>query len=244
MSEDVAATRQRFRGKTTDTRDAVLAPATALTPQWSPPPVTAADLVDELRDVVVDVPWFFVTPFLRHWHRTWGATPAEAVAPMPGDDLLPNAQYRCTRAITIDAAPEAVWPWLVQVGCGRAGWYANDLLDNFARPSARRLISELQHIWVGQWLPMVLNPSERTAFIVDSFDEASWLLWRSPNRSWSWRLSPLADGRTRVVTRLYTVYEWRRPLTPLTVLLMEVADYPMMRRMLRGIRERAEAERR
>src|SRR5215468_4132260 len=83
---------------------------------WSPPSITAGELAEELRAVVADVPWFFVTPFLRKWHRTWGATRAEVVAPMPGDDLLPHAQYRCTRAITIQAAPEAVWPWLVQVG--------------------------------------------------------------------------------------------------------------------------------
>jgi hypothetical protein len=178
---------------------------------------------------------------LRRSHRTWGATPAEAHESMPGDHLFPNAQYGCTRAITIDAPPHAVWPWLIQVGCGRAGWYANDLLDNFAIPSARTVVPELQEIWVGQWLAMVLKPSERTAFVVDSFEEASWLLWRSPNRSWGWCLLPLAGDRTRVVTRLRTVYEWRRPLTPLTVILMEVADYPMMRRMLRNIRARAEA---
>jgi hypothetical protein len=159
---------------------------------------------------------------------------------MPGDQLLPHAQYRSTRAITIGARPEEIWPWLVQVGYRRAGWYAGDLLDNFARPSARRIIPELQDIHVGQWLAMVPKPSERTAFVVDSFDEPSWLLWRTPNRSWAWRLIPLGDQRTRVISRLYTFYEWRRPLTPITVLLMEVGDYPMMRRMLCGIRERAE----
>jgi hypothetical protein len=208
---------------------------------WSLPRM-GTDLVAQLRDVVADVPRLLAFPLRRRWHRTWGATPAEVAAAMPGDDLLPHAQYQATRAITIGASPEEIWPWLVQVGCLRAGWYANDLLDNFARPSARRIIPELQEIYVGQWLGMVPRPSERTAFIVDSYAEPSWLLWRTPNRSWSWRLTPLGDDRTRVVNRLYTVYEWRRPLTPLTVLLMEVADYPMMRRMLCGIRERAELE--
>src|SRR5262249_1306784 len=104
-------------------------------------------------------------------------------------------------------------------------------------------IPELQYIWIGQWLPMVLKPSERTAFVVDSFDEASWLLWRSPNRTFSWRLQRLPGGRTRLVTRLCTVYEWQRPLVAPPVLLMEVADSAMMRRMLRGIRDRAEAVR-
>jgi hypothetical protein len=205
-------------------------------------PRIGAHLPGQLRDAVVDVPWFVLSPFLRHWHRSWGATPAEVTAAMPGDHLLPRAQYRSTRAITIDAAPEDVWPWLVQVGYRRGGWYACDLLDNFARPSLRRIAPELQDLRVGQWLAMVPRPSERTAFVVDSFEEPSWLLWRTPNRSWAWRLVPLADGRTRLITRLKTAYEWRRPLALGTVVLMECADFPMMRRMLRGIRDRAEAD--
>jgi len=163
---------------------------------------------------------------------------------MHGDALFRRAQYRSTRAITIFAPPEEVWPWLVQVGYRRGGWYANDLLDNFARPSAREIIPQLQDLHVGQWLAWVPWPSERSALVVDSFVAPEWLLWRSPNRSWSWRLVPLEGGRTRLISRLNTVYEWSRPLVLGTVLLMEVADYPMMRRMLRGIRKRAETRHR
>jgi hypothetical protein len=208
--------------------------------KWATPPKIGEDLAGQVRDALTDVPWYFVSPLLRHRHLTWGATPAEVAAAMPGDDLFPQAQYRTTRAITIGVPPEKVWPWLVQVGYRRAGWYAGDLLDNFARPSIRRIVPELQDLHVGQWLSMVPKPSERTAFLVDSYAEPSWLLWRTPNRSWSRRLSPLAGGRTRLVNRLRTVYEWHRPLAPITLLLMECADYPMMRRMLRGIRDRAE----
>ena len=208
--------------------------------RWATPPRIGAGLLGQIRDALADLPWYFVTPLLRHWHRTWGATPDEVAASMPGDDLLPRAQYRTTRAITIDAGPDEVWPWLVQVGYRRAGWYAGDLLDNFARPSVRRIVPELQDLHVGQWLAMVPKPSERTAFQVDSFTEPSWLVWRSPNRSWAWGLTPLPGGRTRLVNRLRTAYEWRRPLVPITVVLMECADFPMMRRMLRGIRDRAE----
>lgn len=211
---------------------------------WATPPRIGSDLGRQIRDCLADLPWYPVTPLLRHWHRSWGATPAEVAAAMPGDDLLPRAQYRCTRAITVDAPPEAVWPWLVQVGYRRAGWYAGDLLDNFARPSVRRIVPELQDLRVGEWLSMVPKPSERTAFVVDSYHEPSWLLWRTPNRSWSWRLAPLDDNRTRLITRMHTAYEWNRPLVLITVLLMECADYPMMRRMMRGIRDRAEAARR
>jgi len=209
---------------------------------WATPPRIGADLAGQVRDAVVDLPWYVISPFLRHWHRSWGATSAEVAAGMPGDQLLPRAQYRCTRAITVEATPGEVWPWLVQVGYRRAGWYAGDLLDNFARPSLRRIVPELQDLRVGQWLAMVPKPSERTAFLVDSFAEPSWLLWRTPNRTWSWRLIQLAGGRTRLITRMHTAYEWRRPLALVTVLLMECADYPMMRRMLRGIRDRAETE--
>lgn len=89
--------------------------------RWSPPRATLADLAGQVRDVLDDLPRFLIAPFLRRRHLTWGATPAEVAAPMPGDGLLPRAQYRCTRAITIDVPPEQVWPWLVQVGYGRAG---------------------------------------------------------------------------------------------------------------------------
>src|SRR4051794_6827480 len=84
------------------------------------PRATRADLLREVADVISDVPLFLITPFLRPWHRTWGATPEEVGAAMPGDHLLRDAQYRSTRAITVRAAPEEVWPWLVQVGVGRA----------------------------------------------------------------------------------------------------------------------------
>ncbi|MFI5894022.1 SRPBCC family protein [Actinoplanes sp. NPDC051513] len=190
-----------------------------------------------------DLPRFVVAPFRRRWHLTWGATPAEASAAMPGDGLLPRSQYCATRAITIDAPPERVWPWLVQVGVGRGGWYADDLLDNLARPSLGEIVPELQDLRVGQRLAMTPQAGERTAFTVDSFEQPSWLLWRTPNRTFAWRLTPLSGDRTRLVSRMRTTYEWRRPLTPFTVMLMELADYPMMRRMLRGIRDRAETRR-
>jgi hypothetical protein len=205
---------------------------------------TAADLPRQLAAVVVDLPLCLLAPLLRGRHRTWGARPDEIAARMPGDDVLPRAQYRATRAITIPAPPDEVWPWLVQVGYRRGGWYANDLLDNFALPSAREIVPELQDIHVGQWLSMVPRPSERTAFVVDSFAAPEWLLWRTPNRTFAWRLLPLPGGRTRLITRLCTVYEWSRPLVFGTVVLMEFGDYPMMRRMLRGIRKRAETQHR
>ena len=209
---------------------------------WVPRRPTAADLARQVRDVVADVPRFATAPLLRPWHRRWGATRQEVAATMPGDGVLPRAQYRCTRAITIAATPEEVWPWLVQVGCLRAGWYADDLLDDRAHPSARTLVPELQDLEVGRWLPMAPRPTQTTSFVVDSFQEPRWMLWRTPASTWGWRLRPLPDSRTRLVTRLNVLYDWHRPGTALGVPLMEFGDFPMMRRMLRGIRERAESE--
>jgi hypothetical protein len=204
---------------------------------------TADDLPRQLREAGSDLSRCLVAPLRRSRHCTWGATEAEVAAPMPGDDLLAHPQYRSTRAVTIDAPPEAVWPWLIQVGCDRAGWYANDLLDNFGHPSSRRILPEFQHIEVGQWLTMVPEPSQKRSFIVDGFSKPDWLLWRTPIRSWGWRLIPLANGQTRLISRMYTRYDWRRPGAMITVMLMEFGDYPMMRRMLLGIKDRAEAER-
>src|SRR5260370_24440610 len=84
-------------------------------PLWSPPP-TWAGLAGQVRDVIDDLPRFPAAPLQRRWHQTWGATPAEVAAEMPGDRLLPRAQYRCTRSITIDASPEQVWPLRVPLG--------------------------------------------------------------------------------------------------------------------------------
>ncbi|MGY1728329.1 hypothetical protein ACI79J_15270 [Geodermatophilus sp. SYSU D01062] len=214
-------------------------------PPHRTPARAAADLVPQVLAVLGDLPRFVVTPLLRPWHRRWGATAEEVAAPMPGDDLLPRARYRCTRAVTVAAPPEAVWPWLVQVGYRRGGWYADDLLDNLGWPSAREVRPELQDLHVGQHLAWGPRASERSSFRVEDFEAPEWLLWRSPNRTWAWRLVPLAGGRTRLVSRMHVVYEWSRPGWVLgTVLLCEVADYPMMRRMLLGIRDRAETGRR
>lgn len=197
-----------------------------------------------IQTVIADLPRFVTAPLYRRWHLTWGATPGEVAAPLPGDDLVQQPQFRCTRAITIDAPPEAVWPWLVQVGCHRAGWYSNDLLDNLGRPSASEIVPDLQDLEVGQWVAMspVGAPSEETAFKVASYDTNHWLLWTKPDATWAWQLTPDGDGRTRVVTRNRTRHDWSRPgAALLSVFLMEFGDYAMMRRMLLGLRDRAEA---
>jgi proline iminopeptidase len=84
--------------------------------------------------------------------RTWGIDPTESERPLPGDDLVPMAEAVDTRGIDIDAPPEKVWPWLVQMGYGRAGWYSYDQLD-MNKPSADRIVPELQALAVGDVVP-------------------------------------------------------------------------------------------
>jgi hypothetical protein len=205
---------------------------------------TKRQIVNEVGDVLHDLPAFLTAPLYRRWHLRWGATPTEAAASLPGDTLLPRAQYRSTRAITIDAPPDAIWPWLVQVGCQRAGFYSNDLLDNLGRPSATTIVPGLQHLEVGQWVPMspAATPTDRTAFKVHSFELNEWLLWSKPDSTWAWQLTAADRGGTRMVTRIHAVYDWRNPpMALLGVLLMEFGDFAMLRRMLRGIKTRAES---
>jgi hypothetical protein len=159
---------------------------------------------------------------------------------MPGDELVPGCQYRCTRAITIDAPPSAVWPWLVQVGFGRAGFYSNDLLDNVAHPSADRVLDAFQHPQVGDWVPMFSKVNDTTAFKVAAIEPGSELVWLKPDSTWAWKLTGV-DGGTRLVTRLRILYRWDRPVGAIASLVLnEVGDFPMMRTVLVTLRQRAE----
>ena len=79
----------------------------------------------------------------------WGATDEEVAGPSPGADLVPDGRRGATMAVTIDAPPDRVWPWLVQLGGDRAGWHSWDLLDNAGRRSAREVHPEWQHLALG-----------------------------------------------------------------------------------------------
>ncbi len=81
--------------------------------------------------------------------KRWGATDDELTAPYPGADVVPGGQRAATMAVTIDVPPERVWPWLVQLGGDRAGWYSWDWLDNAGRPSAQEIHPEWQVLAVG-----------------------------------------------------------------------------------------------
>ena len=192
-------------------------------------------------DVLGALPLFMTAPLYRRWHMRWGATDEETRLAMPGDDLVPLASFNATRAITITAPPEQVWPWIVQMGHRRAGFYSYDLLDNAGFESATSVLDEFQNPRLGDWMPMAKTVSETTAFRFSAFETNHWLLWSKPNSTWAWRLSLGAPGQTRLVTRLKQRYPWETPAMAIfTLLLLEFGDFPMMRRELLGIKHRAE----
>ena len=194
-----------------------------------------------LGDVVVAGPLFVTAPLVRRRHLRWGATDAEVGGPMPGDEIVPRTSFCATRAITVDAPPPVVWPWIVQLGFGRAGFYSYDVFDNAGRPSATRILAEFQDPHVGDWVPMASKVSETTAFKIKAFEPGEWLLWEKPGSTWAWKLVPLASGRTRLVTRLKQHNDWHSPAVALfTVILFEFGDFPMMRKLLLGVKARAQ----
>jgi hypothetical protein len=178
--------------------------------------------------------------FYRPWHSRWGATDEEVALAMPGDELIEQPTFNVTRAITIRARPEEVWPWIVQIGYGRAGFYSYDLLDNLGKPSADRIIPELQHIEMGTWIPMSGKVTEETAFCVMAFEPNHWMLWQKAASTWAWKLLSIDEEQTRLIIRLKCHYRWARPTIVTDLILMEIGDFPMMRKCLLGIKQRAE----
>jgi hypothetical protein len=202
-----------------------------------------------LLDTLSAVPIWLTTPVLRPWHMRWGATEAEVAGSMPGDDIVPRAQFNATRSVTIDATPARVWPWIAQLGYRRGGFYTYDQVDNGGEPSADRIIDEYQDLKVDDEIPMWHESHGLSiAYKVDSLKMPEWMLWvhrphedEDPDSTWSWRLNELPTGRTRLVTRMKQDYRWQAPrLALFNLVLMEFGDFAMERRMLNGIKVRAE----
>jgi hypothetical protein len=191
---------------------------------------------------------------VRPWYLRWGATGEEIRQALPGDEIIPHATSQETRAITIKAPVEAVWPWLAQMGQGRGGLYSYDALENLFGldiHSLDRIDPALQQIQPGDLVRFAPNGNlgMRVAAVepnrllgLRGIDPKSggWM----PDSDWSWTfvLQPI-DGRScRLLSRGRAIY-WRTPtgfLLKAMNTLMEPVVFVMLRRMLLGIKERAE----
>ena len=178
--------------------------------------------------------------FLRPWQLRWGATEDDLIRAMPGDDIVGQPSFNATRAVTIHAPAENIYPWIVQMGVKRAGWYSYDLLDNLGRKSAERILAEHQNIQVGDLIP--LSPDGKQGMRVKDFRKNEWMLWwdKKGDSSWSWEIYPEGETHSRLVTRVRVKYRWFSPAIAFN-LLIEFFDLLMMRKCMLGIRRRAEA---
>jgi hypothetical protein len=178
---------------------------------------------------------------LRDRVLTWGATPEEVARPLPGDELLREADIVATRAIGIDAPPSAIWPWLVQMGPGRAGAYTYDRIENLFglnMHSADRIVPEWQRLEVGD---VLRSREDRPGMRVEILEPERLLSNRSEAADWVWTfaLAP-GDGSTRLISRNRIAMEGASAGRRLGMLVMEPGSLVMERKMLLGIKERAE----
>jgi hypothetical protein len=181
---------------------------------------------------------------IRRWMNQWGATSSDIARVMAGDSLLADHTYSGTMAVIVNAKPEQIWPWLVQIGYQRGGLYSYDWLDcvfgYLDRPSADRVLPEFQHLAVGDKIPLGRGPSwpvavvePNRALVLDmrNIDGLDWV--------WQFGLYPVDETRTRLVSRsrVRAHAAWARLLTH----AIEPAGFLMTRRMLLGLKQRADA---
>lgn len=177
-------------------------------------------------------------PLLRRPILTWGATNEEATSRLPGDELLEDADGVSTRAITIDAPAGSVWPWLAQMGPSpRGGAYTYDWIENLLGLDMRsvdRVLEEFQHPEVGDTINLGPNGMR-----LERIEPPHLLAWRSEDGNWVWTfVLKEHEGTTRLISR----NRFRLPtlVARIGMLPMEPGSLAMERKMLRGIKERAE----
>lgn len=201
---------------------------------------------------------------IRPWHRRWGVPASDVQAPLPGDDLLPDATDQVTHAIEVDAPTEAVWPWLVQLGQGRGGFYSYDWLENAVGADIHtvdRIVPELQDLEEGDTIRLAPEDypgsSPESAPTVARLDHERALVLRPPGESpaWTWAfvLEPIDEDTTRLFARMRSKprqssigpFSEGSPLRAITnYLFWEPAHFVMERKMLTGIKRRAEQAKR
>jgi hypothetical protein len=194
---------------------------------------------------------------LRRWMLDWGTTPEERKAALPGDEIVEDVMTHHTRALTIDAPPEAVWPWLVQMGDHRAGWYSYDWIETYLFPgtvhridgrhSATRIHPELQDVKVGDQIDTGSLGDRRIGAPVTTCEANRALVIGT----WAFVLEPLSGGRTRLLNRerdsgwlKVAVPNRAGPLRAVAALvdylIGEPLHFAMVRKMMLGLKTRAE----
>lgn len=195
---------------------------------------------------VITLPCLLVAIYLlliRTSQLQWGATAKDVARPMPGDDLVSLPSFCATRGITIRGKPDDIWPWLVQIGYGRAGFYGYDLIENIGSSSGIRsagsIVPELQHPKRDDVLPI----SAVASLVLGSIQPNSYLIWRGDatptDSSFTWALYPIDESHTRLISRARLRYRWvdRRILLDL---FTEFADPVAVPRILLGVKGRVE----
>jgi hypothetical protein len=178
---------------------------------------------------------------IRPWHLHWRATKKEIDLILPGDNLVLKSNFNATRAITINASPEIIWRWLIQIGSKRAGWYSIDWIDNGGEKSSEIILTEFQNIAINQFIPF--TPNQKNGMWVKDFKKYQYMLWvdKIGNDTWLWHLIPGGINRTRLLTRLKTKYIWKG-FWIFYYLLYDMGDIIMMHKCMKGIKRRAEFE--
>lgn len=204
--------------------------------------------------LIVFVIWVGITAvyllFLWPWMRTWGATAAEIDATLPGDDLVPQANLQTTKGITIQAPPEAIYPWILQIGVDRGGMYSYDWLENLVGLKVHttdRIIPAYQNVQAGDFWRFtpkdyVLNPGPGLYVRRLIENQAVLLCFGLEGKpeercfdTWQFVLVPQADGSTRLLLRSKMAIEQELPIK-----LTYFIQFIMERKMLLTLRERAE----
>ena len=179
---------------------------------------------------------------LRERCNNWGATEEEIERRMPGDELVPEPDMLANRAIAIEAPPSAIWPWLVQMGSGRGGAYTYDWIENLFgldMHSADEILPEHQDLALGDVVPLGPNgPGMR----VERLEPERAMSWRHEDGNWVWTFGLYPEGgATRLVSRNRIALPGDSAARRLfTTLFMEPGSLVMERKMLLGIKERAE----